>query len=102
MSRRNRTRSRTRRGSETARRAAAPQQAPDREFAPRASGYRARATGSRSGYSRAAGVPSATLERAATLERQFIVKDFRRLGIVVAIALALLIVAGLLETVLLR
>ncbi len=56
----------------------------------------------RTGYSRALGAPSASLERAAVLERGFILKDFGRLGIVVAVALALLIAAGLLESALLR
>ena len=57
---------------------------------------------SRTGYSRAVGTPSASLERAAVLERGFILKDFRRLALVVGIALALLIAAGVLESALLR
>jgi hypothetical protein len=57
--------------------------------------------GSRTGYSRAAGVASGSLERSALLERNFIVKDFRRLAIVVGTALALLIVAGVIEGILL-
>ena len=56
--------------------------------------------GSRTGYSRAAGAPSGPLDRSAVLERGFVMKDFRRLGIVVAIALALLIAAGALESIL--
>jgi hypothetical protein len=52
--------------------------------------------GSRSGTSRAVGVPSANLERAAAWERGYVTKDFRRMAIVVVIALALLIAAGLL------
>ncbi len=36
------------------------------------------------------------------LERNFIVKDFRRLGLVVGIALVLLIGAGAVESVILR
>jgi hypothetical protein len=56
----------------------------------------------RSGYSRAVGTPSASLERAAVLERGFILKDFRRLAIVIGVALALLVVSGVLESVLLR
>ena len=44
---------------------------------------------------RAVGVPSANLERAAAWERGYVTKDFRRMAIVVVIALALLIAAGL-------
>jgi len=101
MSRRNRTRSRSRRGTEAARRSTPPRQASEREAAPRPTGYRARGSVSRSGYARAAGAPSATLERASVLERGFIVKDFRRLGVTVAVAIVLLIAAGLLESALL-
>ena len=57
--------------------------------------------GSRTGYSRAVGVPSGSLLRASVVERTFIVKDFRRLGLVVGIALALLVVAGFAESALL-
>ena len=52
--------------------------------------------GSRSGTSRAVGAPSASLERAAAWERGYVTKDFRRMAIVVVIALAVLVVAGLL------
>ncbi|MEP6693459.1 MAG: hypothetical protein ABJB39_02325 [Chloroflexota bacterium] len=79
------------------RRAATPRTA-EREAAPRSTGYRARGSLTRSGYSRAAGAPSVALERASLLERTFVAKDFRRLAITVAIALALLIVAGLVES----
>ncbi len=41
------------------------------------------------------GAPSASLERAAAWERGYVTKDFRRMAIVVVIALALLIAAGL-------
>ncbi|HEV8230543.1 MAG TPA: hypothetical protein VGQ86_11335 [Candidatus Limnocylindria bacterium] len=101
MARRNRTRSRSRREAVASRRAAAPRQPTEREAAPRPTGYRARGTVSRLGYSRAVGAPSAALERASLLERSFITKDFRRLGLTVAIALALLIAAGLIESALL-
>ncbi len=47
-------------------------------------------------------MPSPSLERSAVLERGFIAKDFRRLAIVVAVALALLVVTGVAESVLLR
>ena len=48
------------------------------------------------------GTPSATLERSAIVERNFIVKDFRRLGLVVAVGLVVLIGAGFLESVLVK
>jgi hypothetical protein len=51
--------------------------------------------GSRTGTSRAVGTPSQSLERAAAWERGYVTKDFRRMAIVVVIALALLIAAGL-------
>lgn len=51
---------------------------------------------------RATGEPSPVLERAATLERQYVLKDGRKLGIVVGVMLALLIVAGLVTSALLR
>jgi hypothetical protein len=50
---------------------------------------------SRSGTPRAIGAASAALERAAALERGYVVKDFRRIAIVVVIALVLLIAIGL-------
>lgn len=56
--------------------------------------YRAGRGPSRTGYSRAVGMPSAPLERAAALERAFVVKDFKRIAIVSALALALLAASG--------
>jgi hypothetical protein len=97
MARRNRTRSRSRREALATRRATTPRPA-DEAASPRPTGYRARGSVARLGYSRAAGAPSAALERASVLERAYVVKDFRRLGITVAIVLALLIAAGLVET----
>ena len=97
MARRNRTRSRSRREALASRRAATPRPA-EHDAAPRSTGYRARGSVTRLGYSRAAGAPSAALERASVMERTFVAKDFRRLGLTVAIALALLIAAGLLES----
>ena len=47
----------------------------------------------RAGAPRAAGEPSPTLSREAERERSFVVKDFRRIGVVVAIMAALLIVS---------
>ncbi len=46
------------------------------------------------GGSRAIGAPSPTLERAATMERAYVVKDFGRLGKVIVAMLALLAVSG--------
>jgi hypothetical protein len=48
------------------------------------------------------GAPSGTLERSAVLERNFISKDFRRLAIVVGIAIALLVVSGVVEGLVLK
>ena len=49
----------------------------------------------RPGTARAIGEPSAGLEREAAQERAFVTKDFRRIGIVVAVMVALLIVSDL-------
>jgi len=70
----------------------------EHDAAPRPTGYRARGSVTRLGYSRAAGAPSATLERASLMERAYVAKDFRRLGITIAIAIALLVGAGLIES----
>lgn len=51
--------------------------------------------GSRTGTSRAVGAPSQGLERAAAWERGYVTKDFRRMAVVVVLAMALLIAAGL-------
>ena len=98
MARRHRSRSRTRRSVDQTHRPVAPRESAP---APRAVTHRPTRVG-RSGYSRAVGTPSASLERAAFLERGFIAKDFRRLAIVVGVALALLVLFGVLESVLLR
>jgi len=98
MARRHRSRSRTRRSVDQTHRAVAPRESAP---APRDVTHRPTRVG-RSGYSRAVGTPSASLERAAVLERGFIAKDFRRLAIVVGVALALLVLFGVLESVLLR
>jgi hypothetical protein len=47
------------------------------------------------GGSHAMGDPSPTLERAAVMERGFVVKDFGRLGKVVVVMIALLIASGI-------
>lgn len=46
------------------------------------------------GGAHAIGEPSPTLARAATIERAYVIKDFGRLGKVVAIVLGLLVVSG--------
>ena len=101
MAKRHRTRPRQRRAVDSAHRTATPR--PEREAAPvlRTPTHRT-VRGSRTGYSRAAGAPSNTLERASSIERNFISKDLRRLGLVVAIALGLLVVFGVLEGLVLR
>jgi hypothetical protein len=48
------------------------------------------------------GAPSGALERSALLERNFISKDFRRLALVVGIAIALLVVSGVVEGLVLK
>jgi hypothetical protein len=49
----------------------------------------------RAGAPRAVGEPSAVLEREAVQERTYVTRDFRRIGIVVAIMVALLIVSDI-------
>jgi len=93
MAKRHRTRARQRRTAEAAHRAVAPRT--ETVAPPRATHRPVR--GSRTGYSRAVGVPSGALQRSSVIERTFIVKDFRRLGLVVGVALALLVVAGFAE-----
>jgi hypothetical protein len=56
----------------------------------------------RSGAPRAAGAPSAALERAAAWERGYVVRDFRRIAVVVVITLGLLIASGILLSFTLR
>ena len=48
------------------------------------------------------GEPSPTLERAAALERAYVVKDFGRLAKVVIAVLVLLVVAGYAESLLVK
>ena len=101
MAKRHRTRPRQRRPAEAAPRTAAPRV--ERETTPvtRTTAHRP-VRGSRTGYSRAMGTPSGALERSAVLERNFISKDFRRLALVVGIAIALLVIFGVLEGVVLK
>ena len=49
----------------------------------------------RPGGARAVGEPSAVLEREAVEERSYVTKDFRRIGIVVAVMVVLLIVSDI-------
>lgn len=49
----------------------------------------------RPGVARAVGEPSAALEREAAHERAYVTKDFRRIGMVVAVMVALLIVSDI-------
>ena len=97
MAKKHRVRTRSRRAVEASRRASAVRPAtPEREQAARlASTARTTRYGSRSGTSRAVGAPSPSLERAAAWERGYVTKDFRRMAIIVVIALALLVAAGL-------
>lgn len=101
MAKRHRTRPRQRRPVEAAHRTAAPRV--ERETAPvtRAAAHRP-VRGSRTGYSRAAGAPSGALERSAVLERSFISRDFRRLALVVGIAIGLLVISGVVEGIVLK
>ena len=55
----------------------------------------------RPGAPRAVGEPSPTLEREAEEERAFVVKDFRRIGVVAAVMAALLVVSDIAVNVLL-
>ncbi|MEK6208190.1 MAG: hypothetical protein AABM32_11165 [Chloroflexota bacterium] len=98
MAKKHRVRARSRRAVEASRRASAARPvAPERESSrPVAATARTTRYGSRSGTSRAVGAPSQSLERAAAWERGYVTKDFRRMAVVVVIALALLVVAGLL------
>lgn len=86
---------RNRRATRPARREAAPERRTPAQEAPRESQrVRARGRVARVGVSRAIGEPSQALERAAQLERGYVVKDFRRLGITVVAMLALLAASG--------
>lgn len=98
MAKKHRVRARSRRAVEASRRASAPRPASTEREVQSRPAVTARTTryGSRTGTSRAVGAPSAGLERAAAWERGYVTKDFRRMAIVVVIALALLVVAGLL------
>jgi len=96
MAKKHRVRTRSRRSVEAARRASATRTTTttlDQEPV-RTSGPRPRYA-TRSGTARAIGAPSGALERAAAAERSFVIRDFRRIAVVVAIALALLIASGL-------
>ena len=49
----------------------------------------------RAGVPRAIGEPSAILEREAAQERTYVTKDFRRIGVVIAVMVVLLIVSDI-------
>jgi hypothetical protein len=49
----------------------------------------------RPGVARAVGEPSPVLEREAAQERAYVTKDFRRIGMVVAVMAALLVVSDI-------
>ena len=49
----------------------------------------------RRGVARAAGEPSPVLEKEAEQERMYVTKDFRRIGMVVAVMVALLLVSDI-------
>jgi hypothetical protein len=95
VAKRHRTRARSRRAVEAARRASAPRPATYEGEPARPGPARPQRYGPRSGTARAVGAPSAALERAAAWERGYVLKDFRRMAIVVVIALALLVASGL-------
>jgi len=104
VAKKHRVRARSRRAVEASRRASAVRAAPAEHEAtvrpvatPRTSRY-----ASRTGTSRAVGAPSAGLERAAAWERGYVTKDFRRMALVVVIALALLVAAGIVLNILER
>lgn len=101
MAKRHRTRTRSRRGIEAARRASTPERA-EREEAPASRPAHRPSRSGRLGYARAVGAPSPSLERAAVMERGFIFKDFRRLGLVVGVGLIVLLIAGVLEGMLVK
>jgi hypothetical protein len=102
MPKRNRVRARARRPEATSAARA------DRDHVERADGDR-RARGGRyrgaplpPGGSHAIGEPSPTMERAATMERAFVVKDFGRLVKVIALMLVLLALSGVAVNTLVR
>ena len=95
MAKKHRVRARSRRAVEASRRASAARPStPEREPSRPAATTRTTRYASRSGTSRAVGAPSAALERSAAWERGYVTKDFRRMALVVVIALALLVAAG--------
>jgi hypothetical protein len=95
VAKKHRVRARSRRAVEASRRASAARPATsEHELSRPATPARTTRSGSRGGTSRAVGNPSASLERAAAWERGYVTKDFRRMAVVVVIALALLVAAG--------
>ncbi len=99
MPKRHRVRARARRPVETA-----PQRAEriDRERPPERVRTRYRGAPLPPGGAYAVGEPSPALERAAAVERAALVKDFRSLGLVVAVTLGLLVASGVALTAIVR
>ncbi len=99
MPKRNRVRARARRPIETA-----TQQRVERAERERPERARPRYRGAPlpPGGAQAVGAPSPALERAAALERTNVMKDLRRLGIVVGATVALLFASGLALSALVR
>jgi hypothetical protein len=95
VAKKHRMRTRSRRAVEAARRASAPRTPTFEREPARAAPARPTRYGARTGTARAVGTPSAGLERAAASERAYVARDFRRIGIVMAITLALLAVSGI-------
>ena len=95
MAKRQRRSSRERRASGAAARSAAHDRPVTTATTTRRSYSGSQRAGSavRPGISRAIGEPSPVLEREAAQERTFVTKDFRRIGMVVAIMVALLVLS---------
>jgi len=98
MARRQRGRTRARRAQDAASRHAPTARPPERDFGAGSRSVHRTARVGRTGFARAVGEPSPSLERAAVLERGYIAKDFRRLALVIAISVVVLIAAGYLES----
>jgi hypothetical protein len=98
MARRQRGRTRARRAQDAASRHPATARPVERDYGAGSRGVHRTARVSRSGYARAVGEPSQSLEKAAVLERGYIAKDFRRLAVVIVVSVIVLIIAGYLES----
>lgn len=95
MPKRSRVRARARRPVQTTPERVEREERPEREERERADKRpRYRGAPLPPGGSHAIGEASPTLERAAAIERGYVVKDFRRLAVVIVIVLILLIASG--------